>query len=372
MAACQAQHAVIGALATDLRVALRCGESRLECQQNQTASGMNALFSNTTGADNTGSGYEALDSNTTGNANTASGFQALFSNSSGIQSSAVGSGALYSNTTGNNNLAFGFQALYSNATGSYNTAVGTYALSSATGSDNNAQGYSALFYTTTGDADIAQGFQALYNNTTGSHNIGIGNQAGYYQTTGNYNIYIGNYGVAAESGVIRIGDPNAQTAAFLAGVSRTNVTGGVNVVVNSSGQLGVVSSSRRYKEDIQPLSNTSERVYGLRPVMFRYIEPDEHGQKPVQYGLIAEEVAATFPELVVYNDKGQPETVQYQELTPILLNEVQQQQHKMAAQEEKLAAQAQQVREMQRQLAELKDLVAVLQHRAQDSRVAIR
>src|SRR4029077_11854031 len=279
---------------------------------------------------------------------------ALYSNTIGIQNSAVGREALRENVSGNNNLAFGYQALYANVSGSYNTAVGTYALNSATGDVNNAQGYSALFNTTTGSANTAQGFQALFSNTTGTHNIGIGYQAGYYPTTGSYNIYIGNSGAALDSGVIRIGDPNAQTAAFLAGVAHTNLTGGVNVVVNSNGQLGIVTSSRRYKQDIQPMGDASVRVYDLRPVKFRYIEANERGQKPVQYGLIAEEVAATFPELVVYDDKGRPETVRYQELTPILLNEVQQL-HKH------LATQASQLRELKQQLAELRAVNQVMQ-----------
>src|SRR4029077_11163704 len=225
---------------------------------------------------------------------------ALYSNTIGIQNSAVGREALRENVSGDNNLAFGYQALYANVSGSYNTAVGTYALNSDTGDVNNAQGYSALFNTTTGSANTAQGFQALFSNTTGTHNIGIGYQAGYYPTTGSYNIYIGNSGAALDSGVIRIGDPNAQTAAFLAGVAHTNVTGGVNVVVNSSGQLGVMSSSRRYKEDIHPIAGASERLLQLRPVSFRYQKPNDSGEKPLQYGLIAEEVAEVFPELVVY------------------------------------------------------------------------
>jgi hypothetical protein len=75
-------------------------------------------------------------------------------------------------------------------------------------------------------------------------------------------------------------------------------------------------------------------------VTFRYREADEHGAKPLQYGLIAEEVAEAFPELVVYNARGEPETVLYQELTPILLNEVQQQRERLHAQEATLAAQA--------------------------------
>ncbi|HMD59411.1 MAG TPA: tail fiber domain-containing protein [Steroidobacteraceae bacterium] len=57
-------------------------------------------------------------------------------------------------------------------------------------------------------------------------------------------------------------------------------------------------SPRRYKQDIEPLGDASERLYGLRPVKFRYIKPDEQGEKPLQFGLIAEEVAAVLPELV--------------------------------------------------------------------------
>ncbi len=44
---------------------------------------------------------------------------------------------------------------------------------------------------------------------------------------------------------------------------------------------------------------------------FQYKEADEDGSKPVQFGLIAEEVAEAFPELVVYDEEGKPETVSY-------------------------------------------------------------
>jgi hypothetical protein len=109
-------------------------------------------------------------------------------------------------------------------------------------------------------------------------------------------------------------------------------------------------------------------MYDLRPVQFRYIKPDEHGRRPVQYGLIAEEVAIAFPELVVYNDKGQPETVRYQELTPILLNEVQHLHEKVAAQTLQLA----ELNELKRQVAELKELVATLRPQVTAERVAKR
>ena len=93
-----------------------------------TASGTNALYSNTTGNSNTASGFQALFSNTTGNYNTASGLQALYSNTTGNYNTGSGFQALYSNTTGNSNTASGFQALHSNTTGNYNTGSGFQAL----------------------------------------------------------------------------------------------------------------------------------------------------------------------------------------------------------------------------------------------------
>ena len=92
-------------------------------------------------------------------------------------------------------------------------------------------------------------------------------------------------------------------------------------MVDSNGQLGVVSSSRRYKQDISDMGDASAQILRLRPVAFRYKKPYDDGTKPIQYGLIAEEVAKVFPELTVFNAKGQPESVKYDLLAPLLLNE---------------------------------------------------
>lgn len=69
----------------------------------------------------------------------------------------------------------------------------------------------------------------------------------------------------------------------------------------------------------------SERLLSLRPVTFRYKKVFEGGEKPIQFGLIAEEVAEVFPELVVYNEEGEPEAVKYRLLSTLLLNELQRQ-----------------------------------------------
>ena len=97
------------------------------------------------------------------------------------------------------------------------------------------------------------------------------------------------------------------------------VTGNA-VLVDSSGNLGVVSSSERYKEHIKDMNSSSDKIFKLRPVTFNYKLDDE---KKIQYGLIAEEVVKIFPELISYDKDGDPMSVQYHLLPAMLLNEIQ-------------------------------------------------
>lgn len=226
--------------------------------------------------------------------------------------------------TGGNNTAIGAHALQSNSAGSQNMASGHSALQlNTTGDYSTASGFLALGSNTTGGNNTANGVNALGLNTTGNGNIALGVNAGYNLTTGNSNIDIGNSGTAGEGNTIRIGE--GQTKTFLAGVRgvTTGVNNGQTVLIDGSGQLGTVSSSRRYKDDIADMGDASKLLMSLRPVTFRYKKPYDNGEKPIQFGLIAEEVAEVFPELTVYNAEGQPETVKYQDLPPLLLNELQ-------------------------------------------------
>jgi hypothetical protein len=327
---------------------------------NNTASGMEALYNNTGGGDNTAIGTQALFSNTIGVANTASGQSALYSNTTGNNNTASGQSALYSNTTGENNTASGVQALWSNTTGSYNTAAGLGALYlNSTGYNNTALGYEALLNNTTGHDNVAAGIDALhsntsghvnlafgggalYSNTTGSNNIAIGINAGY-AVTGSSNIDIGHRGTAGQNGVIHIGASPTQTAVYIAGISTTQLTGAA-VYVNSAGQLGVLASSERYKTAIEPMAPDAEKLARLRPVTFHLkSEPDG----VLQYGLIAEEVAKVYPELVIRDDTGQIQGVRYDELAPMLLSVVQQQ--AIAAQ-----LQTSRINALERQLVEIR------------------
>jgi hypothetical protein len=192
------------------------------------------------------------------------------------------------------------------------------------------------------NANTAIGYNSLRYMLNGEYNVALGWRAGYSFESGDSNIYLGYSGALedseamfSESNTMRLGeqlpDPPPPypvphiTRTFVAGVN--GVTTGLNdatmMLIDSAGQLGTISSSQRYKQDIEDLGSVSERLLQLRPVSFRYIQPQTDGSQPVQYGLIAEEVAELLPELVVYDQQGQPETVKYHLLSTLLLGELQ-------------------------------------------------
>jgi trimeric autotransporter adhesin len=320
-----------------------------------TATGRNALFSNETGTNNTATGGAALFSNTVGSQNTATGRYALFtsifagdntatgafaltSNSEGFYNTATGSLALYYNNFGSNNTATGYLALFRNTTGSYNIATGNNALEenttgegntatglfalggNTTGANSTADGVLALLSNTTGDNNTASGAFALQNNTTGSNNIALGNSAGINLTTGSNNIDIGALGLAGESHTIRIGRVGVHKAAYIRGISGVTVASGVAVIIAGNGQLGTVQSSARFKTDIKPMDKASEAILALKPVTFHYkqeLDPDGISQ----FGLLAEEVEKVNPDLVVRDENGKVNTVRYEAVNAMLLNE---------------------------------------------------
>jgi hypothetical protein len=301
---------------------------------NNTVNGYEALYSNTNGLNNTANGAYALFGNTAGSYNTASGFESLFLNTTGTQNVAIGNGSLYANTTGSYNTGNGFRSLASNTTGADNTATGNGALDTNTeGTYNVANGVGALLLNSAGNSNTAEGYDSLSGNTTGSYNIALGSSAGSDNTTGNYNIDIGNVGSASDSGVIRIGTNGSQSGVYIQGIDGKTSSGGVVVYIDSNGKLGTLTSSRRFKFDIKDIGTKSDKLMDLRPVAFRYKEAAEDGSHPIQYGLIAEEVAKVYPDLVQYDKQGKPFTVYYNLLTPMMLNELQKAHHQLAAQQ---------------------------------------
>jgi trimeric autotransporter adhesin len=297
--------------------------------------GLNAGNFTMTGDNNTGLGHNALFSNSTGDFNTAAGAITLSNNTTGCCNTAIGYGALVANTMAGGNTAAGYGALFTNTTGVNNTATGDGALNHNNGTANTASGAFALSSNTTGGSNTAAGDGALQFITMGNLNIAVGTGAGsHYLTTESNDICIGNTGVVGESGTIRIG--SAQTKTFIAGVNGVMTGGtGTPVLIDANGQLGTISSSARFKDEIQDMGEATDGLLKLRPVTFRYKAQPE-GQR--QFGLIAEEVEKVMPELVVCSSSGEAETVLYHEMPAMLLNELQKQQRQIQELKSELSA----------------------------------
>jgi len=219
----------------------------------------------------------------------------------------LGVGSLQGHVTGIQQVAIGYQTLYNQPSGDENTAIGALALQQDTMGFNN----------------TAVGGQALVNDTTGSENIALGRAAGVNQFLGNNNIYIGDVGVSGENNVIAVGRAPSSgvhyEATYIGGIYAA-VVNDRPVFVTSDGRLGTVVSSRRYKEDIKPMDEASEGLFALKPVTFRYKQEFDPSHK-LSFGLIAEEVAKVSADLVSNDKDGKPQTVRYEAINAMLLNE---------------------------------------------------
>ena len=178
------------------------------------------------------------------------------------------------------------------------------------------------------------GAAAGKNITTGSNNISIVvNAVPEEEETAN------SVPAAAvsESNTIRIGKSSdeGQTDAFIAGISGDTVAGGVGVIIDSSGHLGTVVSSERFKDEIKPMDKASEAILALKPVTFRY-KHDLDPEGIPQFGLVAEQVEKVNPALVARDEQGKVYTVRYEAVNAMLLNEFLKQHRKVEEQGRKL------------------------------------
>jgi len=307
-----------------------------------TAIGTFSLFSVTTGSFNTAVGAGSLDLNT-GDSNTATGAAALLFNTAGTENTATGTAALELNSTGGFNTANGAFALFSNTQGETNTATGLQALFNNTiGFDNTANGANALISNTEGIDNTATGDLALRNNITGDGNTAIGHNALANSTSGDLNTALGanaGNGVTTASNVIciRAAGTDVSDSCFISNIySNAQPIVGTDpdsVTITSGGRLGRGNvSSRRYKHDIKPMEKASEVLYALKPVSFRY-HKEYDATQTLAFGLIAEEVAEVYPDLVGRNPKGQPESVRYEQINAMLLNEFLKEHSKVQEQE---------------------------------------
>jgi uncharacterized coiled-coil protein SlyX len=184
----------------------------------------------------------------------------------------------------------------------------------------------ALSNNTTGGPNTAIGFNALSSNTEGSFNTALGFSAGS-NATGSNNVYIGTnmLGVAGESNACYIRSIFGQTSAS-----------GIPVLINSNDKLGTTTSSKRFKEDIKPMGETSETLFALNPVTFRY-KKDIDPAGTSQLGLVAEDVEKVNPDLIVRDKEGKPYSVRYDQVNAMLLNEFLKKHRKVQEQEATIA-----------------------------------
>src|SRR4030095_15365560 len=118
---------------------------------------------------------------------------------------------------------------------------------------------------------------------------------------------------------IRIGRA-AHTRTFIAAIRgvTTGNNNGIPVLIDSGGQLGTVSSSRRVQREIKPIDRASEAILALKPITFHY--KSDKTNRP-EFGLIAEEVAEVNPNLVVRDKEGKVKPVRYEQINSMLLDE---------------------------------------------------
>jgi hypothetical protein len=317
---------VVVSIAGAVPVRAQCNCSQFPT--NNTSLGAGALAKATFAADNSAFGYHALNTLTQGVGNTAIGTNSLAQQITGEENTAVGDGSLSGDTTGGQNTGIGESSLANDVTGSHNTAVGNISLA---------------------------------NVVAGNDDVAIGDQAGDLLTGGDSNnIDIANRGVGGESNTTRIGTEGTQTRVFIAGIRKSHVFGRP-VFVNANGQLGTPGSSKR---DIHTMGDSSTKLMKLHPVMFRYKE-DPAGT--LQYGLLPDEVARVYPELVTYGADGKVDTVAYYMLPAMLLNEMQKQSRenqqkgaRIAALQRQLVAQQRQIGILQKETARIDTLTARL------------
>lgn len=283
-----------------------------------------------------------------GNASISGGNNQLLGDSAGQNLTSgnadvfVGSGAGLSTTIGNGDVYVGYATGQTATTAAYNTFIGAQAGA----------------YDTTGTNNAFVGFSAGFFNTTGHDDTFLGPTSGYFNTTGSYNVYISNLGTGTENNTIRIGDSTLQNTAYVAGIYGVTLGSGVPVYINANGQLGTLTSSQKYKEQIQDMGDSTSALMRLRPVTFLYKPEYEKGEHTLQYGLIAEEVAKVYPSLVAYNPDGTPYTVRYQFLSSMLLNEVQKQYHREQEQAETIKSQQQQIDELKQRLTRIESMLS--------------
>jgi hypothetical protein len=147
------------------------------------------------------------------------------------------------------------------------------------------------------------------------------------ESDGASNILLRSYGdsyLSAVTGNVGIGTSSPDSK--LEVVGNVKVTGDVTATTLSE------LSSRRWKENIEPLGEALEKVERLQGVSYNRKADGQH-----DIGFIAEEVGAVVPEVVLWKETGEAQSLNYGRLTALLVEAVKEQQAQIRALQEELA-----------------------------------
>jgi len=119
------------------------------------------------------------------------------------------------------------------------------------------------------------------------------------------------------------------------GTKANTVTVGYSAVyIDSTGNMGGNTSSRRYKQDITPIQTDEAGFLGLTTYKFRYIAAVEElgAAAPYECGLMAEDVVKVAPWACFYEADGTTvRGINYDRLVVCLLNVVQDHERRLKA-----------------------------------------
>jgi trimeric autotransporter adhesin len=259
----------------------------------------------------------------------------------GFDNTFVGKAAGSENTVGHDNTSLGAEAGKNIIDGSFDTysgsgaggnplaSIGSFETASGFGAGNTDGNFITAFGVSAADFALSDSSRGTYFGYQVSATPPLEQQDNIYIVTE-------AVGPVEENTTIRIGAAS-QKAAYIAGIYKSVVSDASPVYVNVDGHLGTTRLGA--EEQVRDMGDSSSALMQLRPVTFVYKPEFDGGERTLQYGLVAEEVAQIYPELVAYDDAGQPYAVQDQYLTSMLLNEVQKQYRRIATQAELLNAQ---------------------------------
>lgn len=312
-------------------------------QSESVAIGFNSMLT-ATGENSVAIGYNTLNV-CSGSANIAIGDGCMFVASTASSSVGIGSEALLAFTTGSDTVAIGHRAGKALTTTVGNTAIGWSAYYQGTGTQNTCVGRGTIGGSGVSNNNTCVGFEAGQAITTGSGNTYIGHVAGRTLATTNNRIIIG---------------APTSVETFVYGIDGIGVTG-APVLISTGDQLGVSTSSRRYKTDISSelTAGWAERAYDLQPVHFRYKTAASEPDAEMTFGLIAEDVHEIFPELAIWR-KGVIESVAYHVMPTLNLDLLIKQKRTIEVAAVELAAVKARVAELEGKVAGMEALEARL------------